>query len=303
MRDARIDLIQRTMAGFRVEKWQLLNRGANSEAFLVNGEFIFRFPLKSDIDEEYEIEEKILSLIRPFIESTKIPQITLCQDRDGKILFSQHRIIKGVDYCRAAVKTAADKRVIARQLAKFCHELHSIDISKFDFLELKQLNPAYLELDGKNAELAEILGDDFTGDLDEKLDFLYGYNNFKPKDNVLCHTDLHEENILIADDGLAGVIDFGNALLRNRNVEFSNILQYDAEFGFMVIEEYEKLLGRNLDMRYIYCLQRLKCYSYLLYFKRCANEKYVNLFRGFVKNLNVLDSSKLLVDHIRIRRG
>lgn len=290
MKNKRLDEIQKLLPDFKIDNYKLLNTGANSEAFIINNEFIFRFPLKKTVFEDYKIEKRVLEILELYIKSTKIPKIEIFDN--GEISFSKHRIIEGTDFYKSKVDLSS-KRKIAKQLAKFYVELHSIDTSNFDFLRDRKFHLEEYDVSDKVNELKEILGDDFIEEnISKKMDYLYETHSYFDKmDKVLCHGDIHEENIIINDGNLSGIIDFGNAFIGNINVDFSSLLEYDTDFGLSVIKEYEKSIKQNLNRKYIFYLQQIRCYSNLLYFVENSDEKYTKMFKRYVKNLNRFNDS------------
>lgn len=280
------------LPNLKINSYELINTGANSEAFLVNNEFIFRFPLKKEVYEDYKLEKQVLDEISLHIKSTKVPKIEIFAK--DKIFFSKHKLIEGTDFYKSKLNTTT-KEKIARQVAKFYFELHSINEDKFDFLKNRKFNLENYDISNKNYELNKILDNNFNDNIIEKMDFLYKiHNNFNSQDNVLCHRDLHEENIIINNSSLSGIIDFGNSLIANRNIDFATILEYDVKFGLLVIKEYEKLANKKLNFKYIFYLQKIICYNNLLYFVETKNEKYIKMFKTYIVNLNSVE--KLLIN-------
>lgn len=273
----------------KIVSCKLLNTGANSEAFLINNEFIFRFPLKKEAREDYIFEKKILDVVNSHIKSTKTPKIEIFSN--DKIFFSKHKIIEGIDFYKSKLDSFS-KENVAKQVAKFYFELHSINIEEVDFLKKRRFNLENYDMADESGKLRDILGNDFDDDFKEKMSFLYEiHNNFDASENVLCHRDLHEENIIINDNSLSGIIDFGNSLIANRNIDFATILEYDVEFGLLVLKEYEKLSNIKLNLKYIFYLQKVICYNNLLYFFETSNEKYINMFKTYIVNLNRAEKS------------
>lgn len=281
----KIKNISDLLPNLKINDCKFLNIGANSEAFLINNEFIFRFPLKPSVCEDYKSEQKILSLVSPHIKSTKVPKIEIFNN--DKVFFSKHKIINGADFYKSELNILS-KEKIAKQLARFFWELHSIDVNEFDFLKNKNFNLDKYDVSDKIDELKEILGYNFADDnIPKKIDYLYEcQNNFNKTDNVLCHGDVHEENIIIDNNSLSGVIDFGNVFIDDRNIDFSSLLEYDVNFGLWVIKEYEKLANKKLNIKYIFYLQQFRCYSNLLYFIESGNEKYGKMFKIYVEKLS-----------------
>jgi aminoglycoside phosphotransferase (APT) family kinase protein len=280
-------IIQELMPNMEVKNHRVVNFGADSLAVMVNSEYIFRFPIKNDYSKTYMEEKKILDKIRPYIKSTKIPKLKVYVKGDKAL--SCHRIIRGDVYMNIKNPSNALKRNLSKSIAKFCQELHSIDMELIDSVSLKQFDPDYYEISGKEDILKSILGYDPSRDIEKSINYLNNYTNFDPNDNALCHDDLHEENILIKKGNLSGIIDFPNIKKQKLDTDFANLLSFDAELTFMIIDEYEKLTNRKIDIKYIYNLQKIRCYGLLAWFVKGNNQKYIELFKKFVGNLNRID--------------
>lgn len=285
MLEEKIKLIKKLLLNFHINTYKVVNYGVNSIAILINNEYIFRFPLQNSATCDYLVEKHILDKIQPFIKTTKVPQIQIYQDTDD--VFTCHKIIYGNDYSKMKKPNLQFKKKLSKQLAKFLYELHSININNFKNIETKQFDVYYYDIINKHKILKELLQDDFVNDLDARVDYLLKYNNFNMEDNVLCHNDLHEENIIVNKNGLAGIIDFTELCIKKRENDFGNLLAFDFQLGLMLIKEYELLLNKQLDFEYIYNLQKIKCYSLFLWFVEHNNEKYIKIFRQNIHNLNI----------------
>lgn len=280
----KINIIKNCLKDFVINDYKILNYGVNSIAILVNNEYVFRFPLTQHAIDNYTKEQKILNVLNKYIKSTKIP-ITEIYNLD-KTIFTKHKIIKGVEYLNVKNIDKESKERISKQIATFYFELHSINRKELDFISESQFDPNdFITLNDKE-KLYNILKGDFQNDLEEKIDFLLNYNNFPDEDNVLNHNDLHEENILIFNNNLSGIIDFSDVVFRKRDSDFSNLFEYDPELAFLTIKEYEKLINKKIDLKYSLYIQKIKCYSFLLWCYDTNSDKYFNIVKNYVKNLN-----------------
>jgi aminoglycoside phosphotransferase (APT) family kinase protein len=200
--------------------------------------------------------------------------------------FIYYKIIRGIEYINVSNPNSALRRSLAKGIAKFCQELHSINTDLINFIDTSQFDASSYQLDGKGSLLENILGNDYQKDLEKRIDYINNYSNFNPEDNVLCHDDIHEENIIVGDNKLSGIIDFGVAVKRKRDVDFAHLLEYDYRLASMVINEYEKLTGKEIDREYIYNIQKIRCYGLLIWCIEQNNKKYTELFKKFIVNLN-----------------
>lgn len=224
-----IEIIKKTLPNFKIDNYKILNIGANSIAIIVNNKYIFRFPLNKNNFESYKKEKKVLNIIRPYIKSVEIPKLNIYQYNN--MYFTQHKIIKGIDYIKIKNLSKKIKKNISKTLATFLVELHSIKDERLNFIETKQFNAnAYNLYDTENQNiLVNTLKYDCIKDIEKSMKYLNNYSDFREEYNVLCHNDLHEENILVDNNNLSGIIDFGCVTKRNYNTDFSNLLEYDPE--------------------------------------------------------------------------
>lgn len=284
MLDKKIELINKLLPNFNINTCKVLNCGVNSLAILINNEYIFRFPLQPLILLDYIKEQEILNKIRPFIKTTKIPELKIYQTNEDA--FTCHKCIYGDNYLKIKKPNLQFKKKLSKQIAQFLYELHSININNFQNIETQQFDVYYYDIIDKNKILKELLQNDFIDDLDLSIDYLLKYNHFEKENNVLCHNDLHEENIIVNKNGLAGIIDFTELCIKKRENDFGNLFVYDFNLGLMIIKEYELLINQKLDLEYIYNLQKIKCYGLFLWFVKNNNEKYTKIFRQNIINLN-----------------
>ena len=80
---------------------------------------------------------------------------------------------------------------------------------------------------------------------------------YKDEDDVLCHNDLHKGNIMVNDGTISGIIDFGDAIYTNYNIEFISIFKWNEKIIIDIKEKYEELTGRELNIDFIISVLRL----------------------------------------------
>ncbi len=279
-----IKIIKNYLPFFHIKSCTTLNTGANNIALLVNKNYVFRFLLDKN-NFHYTLKEKqCLDFIRPFIKSTKIPELNICDNPD--IPFTYHKLIEGIDYYKYKDPSKNFKEKLAKNLACFCKELHIIDTGSINFIEHKDYDPLSDNFDNKKFILKELFGQTCLDDINKKIDFLINYKNTALDNNTLCHTDLHEENILVNKDGLAGIIDFECMKQTKRDIEFSFLFGYDPELNIMLIREYEKLTNKKIDIEYTFIVNKIRYYKSLSYFIETNNKKYIDMFINYIGILN-----------------
>lgn|GEM_PF-4775145 len=128
------------------------------------------------------------------------------------------------------------RKEIAKDLAAFLNQLHSLDLNLFTELDelfpkdtdYKKIFKSQLEdLDLKNCS------EDIKNDIKEYLNKLFF--EFEPQKMVLRHGDLSADNFLIDDNCLSGVIDFSDSLVGDPSLDFS---AFDREIASLVYENY-----------------------------------------------------------------
>jgi aminoglycoside 2''-phosphotransferase len=262
-----------------ITNYEVVSNGFNSYAIIIDKEYVYRFP--KDDWADYRKEKEILDVISPNIKSTKIPTLTLYEDNN--IIYSKHNLIKGIEYSK--YKGSINKKQLAKDLAKFAMELHSI---KTNF-EIKHFSTTdFMDMINDKEFLDFYLTKDELQDFKKCKEFLDKYSNFRCDDNVICHDDINENNIVILNGKLNGIIDFGNCRCENRSVEFATLLKFDAELTLLWIKEYEKLTNRKIDINYALQIQKFRCYAVLQEFWKDKNNPIINEFKIFLKNLKIL---------------
>ncbi len=257
------DIINKFFPELEIKNTKLITSGWESDILIVNNSKVFRFPKTNGrFDCVYEKEKVITDYIRSFI-STNISNIQIY--KDNKTIFSVLDLITGEDFDN----TTGD---IIDDFTNFLKELHSIDVEPLKKYNLDAENlPFYkYRLDLNNFSfnydvLPDILKkynleDDFSKNLRIFTNF-----NYRDEEDVLCHNDLHKGNIMINNGKLSGIIDFGDTIYTNYNIEFLSIFKWREKFIINIIEKYEEITGRKLNTKFIIAIVKLAVYSKISY--------------------------------------
>lgn len=249
-----LDLINIFLPDLKIEKYEVITSGFHSVAVIVNDEFVFRFPLDKEISCEYIGERDILEKIKSYI-SLPIPSLYIYEEKD--ILFSKHKIINGLQYTKLNIEQKEKAKInISKDIALFLSQLHSINVDDFP---VKQIRTIDYKIEDHLELLVDFLKDDKRiKSLKDAILFVKKYNDFKENENVLCHNDLTEFNVLINTEknNIAGIIDFGNSSRRNFSVDFASL--FDFYFIKDIADEYQKLTGRTPNLKYALSIQKLR---------------------------------------------
>ena len=275
-------LINKFLPNLKIKESKIIESGSHSLAIIVNNDLVFRFPLKKEFNDEYITEKIILDEIRSFI-STKIPNLTIYEDKDQ--IFTLHKIIKGEQYSNLK---NINKDKVAEGVAKFLAELHSI---KTDKIKTEEFSLEDYQIEGNNIEIINkyLKDKNKIEEFNKTIEaFKKESKNLRIEDQVICHDDVNENNILINERGeLEGIIDFGNSIKRNYNVDFTALLKWDYELITKIIKKYEEITKRKVNLKYAILVQKIKCYGGIIYCLNENDEKNIKMFEewlDYIKN-------------------
>jgi aminoglycoside phosphotransferase (APT) family kinase protein len=184
-----------------------IDAGYDFEVAIVDDEWVFRFPRRSVVEEALKVEIDLLPALAPSLP-VDVPSF---EHISRNPLFVGYRLIRG----RPLVNEDADgTRAFLEALHAF--DLSGLPVERLDWLETYREKCAEFERlvlplvdKDRRAEAKRLFGDAET-----LVDF----------DPVLVHADLGPEHLLVRDDHLAGVIDWGDARLGDPALDYSWLL-------------------------------------------------------------------------------
>jgi aminoglycoside 2''-phosphotransferase len=232
-----------------VRSFDRITGGWASDTFLVNGEYIFRFP-KMPILTRYGYDiRKEIRLLPPLSKAMSV-RVPVFEFVNEEIPYVGYKMIEGVPITKCDL--GSDE--LAGQMAAVLLEIHSFPEEKalelgvlkpdwrmdyVDFYEKVQ-NETFGFLDEATRAGARKV---FDGFLDNEDNF-----NFKPR---LVHRDLSGDAHILCDtetDRIAGIIDWEDACVGDPAIDFTG-LYWDCgeEFTLAVLRHYETLGGKRPD--------------------------------------------------------
>lgn len=233
-----VKTIQCAYPDFSVHSATMNTQGQNNDILMVNDSFIFRFPKYADGIEQLERELAILKGIGDTL-TLSIPQV-LFEHVTPQIVgqvFVGYRLVPGVPLWRETLGNIGKEPIIenlARQLAQFLRELHSIPIEAIIEQPLpvadtyQEWNDIYSRIQAKcypfmSSDARSWATHHFETFLADSAYFAY-----KP---VLKHGDFGPSNILFDFDQqvIRGIIDFGGAGPGDPAYDFAGILSSYGE--------------------------------------------------------------------------
>lgn len=237
---------------FPISTIALEKQGMDNHTFVVNGEWIFRFP--RDGGWRYENEIKFLNLLKG---KTNLPVPEL-EFIGRKRLFLGYRRLGGENLGDHWEKISpAGRAMVCGQLAEFQYRVHNL----VDSAELEGLKfPAKPKWWKDPSDMSDRLDKSDMGYRDKPwfsfalkcLDRYAGYL----KDTSSCrlqHHDLHGQNLVmdLTREELCGAFDCGDVVVADLHQDFTPFIWTGYEAMDQLAAAYEKLSGLKLDRRRI----------------------------------------------------
>lgn len=238
---------------FNADEFVLItNKGQHCvwRAIGTNENYIIRMPKSIDnnpILQELQHESEITKLIAAQNLSFITSEVKMFSD---EYTFAYHKEVPGQLLTIDTFNTLNNeqKSILAKNIAQFLCQLHAIELNKINCTtpqpESKSFSNEYLINNFDYANAKKSLKT-YGINLDEfKTDITY--------DPVLCHNDLHGENLTIdikEHKVLNGVFDFGNTDIANRSFDFIKINNLNRGFCRQVICEYNRISSHKVNQK------------------------------------------------------
>jgi aminoglycoside 2''-phosphotransferase len=222
------------------------SEGWDSVAVAVNGEFIFRFPKRRDVEPQYQIERRLLPALAGALP-LRIPDVA-CFWPGGAAypgIFIGHHLIDGAQLT-AKDLTPSHVDGIAQQLGQFLSALH-----RFPVTQATQLGVPAGDWDAWRRryqdqyelirqQILPLLGQVAQGRIVRDWQaFLNDDTRFPTR---LIHHDLNGEHILYdpARGAISGIIDWGDTAIGDPAIDFTGLLaSYGEDFTERVLSRYQ----------------------------------------------------------------
>ncbi|HEU0026931.1 MAG TPA: phosphotransferase [Ktedonobacterales bacterium] len=229
---AALDTLRENWPDETVERVEVITRGWDSLALLVNGHWLLRVARRPEVGASLSREARLLPVIAAAVAPVRVPVFTITRLEGPGPAVVGYEAIQGAPLAPESLAgTEAGAAAIAREVARFLTALHSAPIKQAVGVGLTPASAEawraeYAALRAwSRAHAAPLLPPDtrarlerlWAGYLDEPGNF-----RFQP---VLIHRDLGIEHVLLEADGrLAGVIDWGDAAIGDPAIDFAGFL-------------------------------------------------------------------------------
>ncbi len=212
-----------------------IGEGWDNKVFLVNEQYIFRFPRREIAAGLIERENVVLKQLQKIV-NLKVPNPIYSGKPSDEYpyYFHGYPMIPGLSGCHAELKEHERVKSIA-PFAEFLRRLHSIDEAKargmgakdqiFDRTDVDngcvQLLERALKINDRN--IAKIDRDIF----DEEMQIAKGIQ--LPKTKVLVHGDLYSRHLMFDKNELIGIIDWGDVGINSPAVDLGVVFSFYPE--------------------------------------------------------------------------
>ena len=234
------DIIEKEF-GLIVNYIKVLGEGLDSVAYLVNNDYIFKMSKHQEARDNLKKEIQVLNYIKGKL-SLQIPTIDYYSE---KYSICGYKEIKGTILTSEYYEkmNSEEKEQLAKDISLFCKELHSLPLPKIKDLELNVIE----DYESDYKELKENIYDSISEKakiyLDGLFDRILNDERITKYDIALCHNDLSCNHIVMDNNKIIGIIDFGDVAITDRDKDFVYLLENSNEelgrnFGLKVLDYY-----------------------------------------------------------------
>lgn len=226
----------------------ILGEGLDSIAYLINNEYIFKQSKHNVAKINLKREIQVLNYLKGKI-TLQIPDIEYYSE---KYSVCGYKEIKGNKLTPSIYRNLRDdeKDMLARDIALFLRELHSIALPDIDGFESDIMDDYCSDYDA----LKETIYDKIPENQKEYIDSLYkrilNDKRISRYVKAICHNDLSCNHIIMQNNRAIGIIDFGDAAITDIDRDFIYLLEDSDEeigrdFGIEVLKYYNH---HNIDI-------------------------------------------------------
>ncbi|MBI4085809.1 MAG: aminoglycoside phosphotransferase family protein [Candidatus Liptonbacteria bacterium] len=229
--------------------------GFQNAVFIVNGNYIFRFPRHEKANQSVIVESVVLPKLQRTLD-LPIPQIEFVGQQLNGLQFIGYKLIEGIELDKRFLLAPENaetrfKPKLVGKIATFLRQIHAFDIeeAKRGGVEIRDPRTFY---QGKLQDARDNLYPFFEKSFSEEAPAFKTYieklfeeyfNNPKNFDfqPTLLHGDLESEHIMYSEerDDIAGIIDFGGIKIHDPDYDlWRPYYHYGREFIEELLKTY-----------------------------------------------------------------
>lgn len=225
---------------------KLIGGGYDSEAYLVDNNYVFKFAKHSYAVQDYVREKRILDFLRIYLKTNvKIPVIEYFKKTDDCAIMG-YKVIEGTILSPEVYKkmNLMQKENLVKSLSNFLNELHNLNTEEIS--EYIRDSKSYYEDDFNfmKKNVYSLLNSKEINLVESVFNLVFKNNKIFNGKKCLIHNDLSANHIILNDNyELEGIIDFGDACITDECFDFQYLLEESDEeigrdFGLKVLEHY-----------------------------------------------------------------
>lgn len=207
-----IEFIKEKNPGIIIEKYNFNTEGQNNDVVIINDEYVFKFPKYSNGIEKLKRERDILNAVNKYI-TLNIPKPRYYNFKPSEVgkVYCGYKMIKGISFRKEIFQNVQEKRDIAKQLATFLKQLHSIPFEEVRGVAINDIdNLSYWEnmFERIQKKLFQFMKKESQRLISENFNSFFN-QNFS-NNRTLIHGDFGPSNIIFDLDTqrISGIIDF-----------------------------------------------------------------------------------------------
>ena len=234
--------------GIEVEKIELIGKGYDSEAYLIDDEYIFKFNINTNQKKSYYKEKSILDFLNNNLKlDIEIPKIEYFYT-SKEISIMGYKKIDGIFFSPQIYNEMSleQKENLIKDISTFLQELHNLDYTEINQFKIDNKANCLEELE----ILKQTIYDEFS-DIEKQYieKFFKKLESTKIFDDkkCLCHNDFSCNHLLLDKNyRLKGIIDWGDSGIIDEYCDFIYLLEDSEEeigneFGLEILKQYENL--------------------------------------------------------------
>lgn len=225
----------------KVDNIKKMGEGLESEAFLINNAYIFKHSKHSQAFKSMKKEIQVLNYLDGKI-STNIPKIEFYSPEHH---ISGYKLVEGEILTPELFNsfTKTEQENLAKDIALFLKEMHALKLPDIEDLEINVLEDYRNDYGYLKENIYSLIPVEAQNYLDKFYNSILNNENMTNYKKVLCHNDLSCNHILVKNNKLSGIIDFGDVAITDEDKDFVYLLEQSdeevgREFGLKVLKYY-----------------------------------------------------------------
>ena len=242
---------------YKVNQIEYLGGGVDSNAYLVNNDYVFKFGISENSKADYKAQKVFSDFYKENpINNIETPNIDYYFS-DDKTRIIGYKLVEGKFINRKIYDEMDENQQeeFCQDVAAFLKKLHSFDIESIDL--------EHMDMREKMLNEVELIKNTIFNTLNEnEKKYINRFEKRLKESNVfdgrkcICHIDFNPDHILVDDDNnFKGVIDWGGAVIACEYAEFPYLLsngedELGRDIGLKILNYYGNI---NLDKSIEYC--------------------------------------------------